>query len=60
MKKVRVVLICCVALLGFSAFASESNGEGDETSLFCKIFPIACGATTNGGNGNGNQPPKPD
>lgn len=60
MKKVRAVLVCCIALLGFSAIASDGNQGGDDTSLLCQLFPLTCGATTNGGNGNGNQPPKPD
>ncbi|MCC2615965.1 hypothetical protein LJ739_06900 [Aestuariibacter halophilus] len=32
----------------------------DDTSTFCDLFPILCQVTTQGGNGGGEEPPKPD
>ena len=54
-KKLSLLIAACLCMVGF-AYAKED--KEDEPALLCKISPLFCGVTTQGGNGGGLEPPK--
>ncbi len=55
-SKLAFVLAACLGVAG-AAYASDDK-EDNGSDLACKLFPMLCGVSTQGGNGGGVEPPK--
>jgi hypothetical protein len=54
-KKFCLVIAACLCIVGFAN--ADEDKEEKPSSVICDLYPAYCGATTQGGNGGGYEPP---
>lgn len=54
--KAALLVTACLCMVGIAS-ANDKKDKDDATTLVCSLFPSYCGATAQGGNGGGYEPP---
>jgi hypothetical protein len=61
MKKLKLKLVllmaACLCMVGFASADDAEDKDDEVKNVVCSILPLYCGATTQGGNGGGYEPP---
>lgn len=55
--KLALFITACLCMVGFANADDKKDKDDEIKKVVCSFLPTYCGATTQGGNGGGYEPP---